>query len=226
MLAVWLALGFLVVVVGIPYIVVKHLGVGIWKSAPRADGAIGLSFDDGPDPIATPRVLEILAQANVRATFFVKGEAADAYPELVQQVVAAGHEVASHGYRHRHALFQRWPLEGWFDTRKGIRRLEAMVGRTRFFRGPYGGYSWSVLAAARACRVQPVNWSIEAHDWHPDYAPADVVVKVLEEARPGAVVVMHDGGRGALRVVDALGPVLAGLAAKNLKGVPLGELWD
>ncbi|HEX4454152.1 MAG TPA: polysaccharide deacetylase family protein [Kofleriaceae bacterium] len=227
MLALVLVLVFAlgVAAIAIPYVCVKHLGWGVWKRARRTDGAIGLSFDDGPDPIATPRILDILARAGVRATFFVTGEAADAHPELVHRTVAAGHEVASHGYRHRHALFQRWPLAGFFDTRKAVHRLEAMVGSTRFYRGPFGAYSWASLAAAWRCRVQPVNWTVEAHDWHPAFTPASVVDKVLREARSGGVIVMHDAGRGAVRSVDALEPVLAGLAARGLHAVPLAELW-
>lgn len=222
MLAVWLVLGFGAIAIGIPYVVIKRLGVGVWRSAPRDDGAIGLSFDDGPDPIATSRVLDLLARAGVHATFFVTGEAADAHPELVQRIVDAGHEVASHGYRHRHALFQRWPLAGFFDVRRALRRL----GRVRFYRGPHGAYSWATLAAAWSAGVQPVNWTVEAHDWHPGFTPADVVAKVLVEARSGGVIVMHDGGRGAARVVHALEPVLSGLAERDLRAVPLRELWS
>ncbi|HEU0031589.1 MAG TPA: polysaccharide deacetylase family protein [Kofleriaceae bacterium] len=226
MLALWLvvgsAVGFGVVAIAVPYAYVKLGGPGIRRSAPRSDGAIGLSFDDGPDPIATPQILDVLAAAGVRATFFVTGEAADAHPDVMRRLVAEGHEVASHGYRHRHALLQRWPLEGFFDTRKALRRL----GGARMYRGPYGKYSWSVLAALRLHRVQPVNWSIEAHDWHPAFTPRDVVAKVVGEARPGAVIVMHDRGRGARRCVAALRPILDGLAAKQLRAMPLSELWS
>jgi peptidoglycan/xylan/chitin deacetylase (PgdA/CDA1 family) len=226
MLTACLVLGIaLALAIAIPYLVIKHAGVGVWKRAPRSDGAIGLSFDDGPDPVVTPRVLELLARAGVRATFFVTGEAADAHPDLVRRTIAAGHEVGSHGYRHRHALFQRLPMTGFFDTRKALRRLRPLAGPTRFYRGPHGAYSWSVLAAVWAAGLQPVNWSVEAHDWHPQFAPEDVVTKVLAEARSGGVIVMHDGGRGAARVVDALEPVLAGLARRQLRPVPLRELW-
>jgi len=217
-----LALLGAVLAVGVPYALGKR---GIRRGARRDDGVIGLSFDDGPDPVATPRVLDILARAGVRATFFITGEAADAHPELVARVAAAGHDVASHGYRHRHALFQRWPLTGFFDTRKAVRRLEAQVGATRFYRGPHGAYSWAVLAATRLHGLTPVNWTVEAHDWHPAFAPDDVVEKVLREAHSGGVIVMHDAGRAATRSVHALEPILAGLARRGLRAVPLSELW-
>ena len=86
-------------------------------------------------------------------------------------------------------------------------------------------FLWSTLAAARACGVRPVNWTIEAHDWHPDFTPAAVTAKVLREAASGGVIVMHDGGRGAARSIHALEPVLAGLAERGLRAMPLRELW-
>lgn len=222
MLAVWLGLGFAIVAIAVPYFVIKHAGVGVWKRAARSDGAIGLSFDDGPDPIATPRVLDILERAGVRATFFVVGEAAAAHPELIARIRAGGHELACHGHRHRHALFQRWPLTGFADTWRALGDL----GHPRFYRGAHGAYSWSVLAAAWLRGAQPVNWTVEAHDWHPAFTPADVTAKVLREATSGGVIVMHDGGRGGARSVHALSPVLAGLAERGLRAMPLGELWS
>jgi len=221
-LAAEIILGFAIVVIAIPYFVIKHVGVGVWKRAARDDGAIGLSFDDGPHPEATPRILDILERAGVRATFFVVGEAAAAHPELIARIRAAGHELASHGHRHRHALFQRWPLTGFIDTWRALRELD----RPRFYRGAHGAYSWSVLAAAWLRGAQPVNWTVEAHDWHPEFTPAAVTAKVLREARSGGVIVMHDGGRGAARSVHALPPVLAGLAKRGLRAMPLGELWS
>ena len=213
----------LVVAVGIPYVVVKRLGVGIHRRG-RANGArfVALTFDDGPDPIATPLLLASLRRHGVKATFFVSGDAALAHPHLVQQLDAEGHDVGSHGFSHRHALFERWPLAGFFDTRRAIEQLDLLLGRpTRFFRPPFGAYSWSVLFALWIARIQPVNWSVESHDWHPRYAPGDVATKILAEARPGAVIVMHDGGRGAHKSVPAIDLVLLGLAARGLVPVPL-----
>jgi peptidoglycan/xylan/chitin deacetylase (PgdA/CDA1 family) len=220
------ALGAIVlVVVVVPYVCVKHLGWGILRRGRGPSGAIALTFDDGPDPHFTPRVLEILAAHGVKATFFLKGESADRHPEWVHRLVAAGHEVGSHGYRHRHALFHRPPLAGYFDTLKGVARLEALLGRrTRFFRPPWGAYSWSVLLGILRARVQPVNWTVEAHDWHPRYSPERVVQRVLAEVRPGAIVVMHDGGRGGPKTIHALEGVLRGLPVRGLRALPLSML--
>src|SRR5262249_38411082 len=130
-----------------------------------------------------------------------------------------------HSHRHRHALFERLPLQGFFDTRRGIRGVEKIVGRrTQFFRPPFGGYSWAVLSGIRMCGVAPVHWTVEAHDWHPDFSPEDVTRKVLSEVQPGGVVCMHDGGRGGPRTIHALAPILAGLETSGLRAVPLSQM--
>jgi peptidoglycan/xylan/chitin deacetylase (PgdA/CDA1 family) len=218
-------LAVLVAVIGVPYVVIKRLGAGILRRGSAGERTIALTFDDGPNPDATPRVLDILARHDVRATFFMVGAAADARPDLVERVVAAGHEIGSHGYRHRHALFHRLPITGFFDTRKGIQRLEHLLGHpTTFFRAPWGAYSWAVLLATWRAGIWPVHWTVESHDWHPRFAPGAVVQKVLADAHPGAIVVMHDSGRGAAKTVLALDAVLEGLATLKLRPVPLSQM--
>jgi peptidoglycan/xylan/chitin deacetylase (PgdA/CDA1 family) len=221
-----IALGLVILVVFVvPYVFIKHLGLGTRRRGAARGGAIGLTFDDGPDPVHTPRVLEILARHGVRATFFVKGDAAEAHPELVRRLVDEGHDVASHGYHHRHALWQRWPIEGFVDTWRGIHRLEELLGRTvEFFRPPWGAHSWTTFFAVKLAGVESVYWTVEAHDWHPEFAPPDVVAKVLAEADAGGIIVMHDGGRGGPRTIVALGGVLRGLRERGLRPVPLSEL--
>jgi peptidoglycan-N-acetylglucosamine deacetylase len=216
---------FAVLGIAVPYLVLRKVPGVIWRRARRDDGVVALTFDDGPDPAATPIVLDLLAAAGVRATFFVSGACVDAHPDLVRRALAEGHEIASHGYHHRHALFGRWPLAGFFDTRTAVRRLRALAGPIRFYRGPFGNYSWSVLASARLSGVQPVNWSVTALDWHPASTPAEVARRVLELSGSGDVICMHDGGRGGQRAIHALGPVLAGFAERGLRPVTLSELW-
>jgi peptidoglycan/xylan/chitin deacetylase (PgdA/CDA1 family) len=225
MIIAWLVFAALFLVIAIPYVFIKHLGWGILRRGSSRELTIGLTFDDGPDPESTPRVLDILARHGVRATFFVVGEAARAHPDLVRRALREGHDVGSHGDRHRHALFHRPPLAGYFDTRNGIRALDRLTGKkTRFFRPPWGAYSWSVLFAIQRCRVEPVHWTVEAHDWHPRYAAPDVVRKVLAEAHAGGVIVMHDSGRGAPKTLAALDDVLQGLIARGLRPVPISQL--
>jgi peptidoglycan/xylan/chitin deacetylase (PgdA/CDA1 family) len=225
MILAWLIFGALLLFVVVPYLFIKHLSWGVLRRGNPETLTIGLTFDDGPNPETTPRVLDILARHNVRATFFVVGEAAEAHPDLVHRIIAEGHEVGSHSYHHRHALFHRPPLQGFFDTRRGILRLEALTGRrTRFFRPPWGAYSWAVLFAILRSRKQPVHWTVESHDWHPRFTPPDVVRKVLAEGHPGAIIVMHDSGRGAAKTVIALEDVLLGLAARGLRPVPLSRM--
>jgi peptidoglycan/xylan/chitin deacetylase (PgdA/CDA1 family) len=225
MIALWSFLGLIVVIFVVPFYALKELGIGILESARVGTTAIALTFDDGPDPDNTPRVLELLARHNVKATFFVIGENAEAHPDHVRRIALEGHEVASHSYTHRNALFERGPLQGWFDTRRGVRHLETLLGRrTKWFRAPFGIYSWSVLAAIRSSKLVPVNWSIESRDWHPAFAPPDVVARVLSAAHSGGIIVMHDGGRGGAKTIHALDGVLRGLAERGFTPGPLSSL--
>ncbi|MDB4959302.1 MAG: polysaccharide deacetylase family protein [Myxococcales bacterium] len=225
MIAIWSVLGLVILIFVVPFYALKELGIGILQRASTTTKAIGLTFDDGPDPTYTPRVLELLAQYGVKATFFVIGERVEAHPDLVRRIALEGHELASHSYTHRNALFERRPLQGWFDTRLGIHKLEKLLGkRTRWFRAPFGIYSWSVLAAIHRSRLVAVNWSIESRDWHPAFTPADVKARVLSAAHSGGIIVMHDGGRGGAKTIHALEGVLQGLAERGFMPGPLSAL--
>jgi len=102
------------------------------------DRTVALTFDDGPDPVFTPQVLDVLARHDVKATFFVLGRRADDHPELVRQIVAAGHAVGSHGYSHA-ILRGVWPGEIATELRQTDAALWRAAGiRTRLFRHPGG----------------------------------------------------------------------------------------
>lgn len=204
-------LGLAVAYFGLPYLFVKCLHIGVVYAGLANAGEVALTFDDGPDPLTTPRVLDCLRRHGVRASFFVTGEAARTHPDLVLRLRDEGHEVLSHCYHHRHA-FLRWPGETYRDTLRGVAVVADLIGsRPRFVRPPHGAYTWSVVWACRRAQVQPVHWTVEAHDWHPDYTPERVVDKVLREVAAGAIILMHDGGPGGPRTALALDRVLHGL---------------
>ena len=220
---------------GLPYLTWQRWGLGVvQRGLGSARAELGLSFDDGPDPETTPRVLEALAAADVRATFFVLGERAEAHPRLVARLQDEGHELALHGWRHRHGWL-RAPTEAYADVVRGVQALERLSGkRPRFFRPPHGAWTWPQMAAARRLELTPVQWTIEAHDWHPGYDAAAVVRRVVEGALPGGkkiegampgdLVVMHDAGPGGRTAAAALPELLAELRARGFSPKPLGEL--
>jgi len=210
---------------GVPYVLWQWWGLGVvQRGLGSARAELGLTFDDGPDPKTTPLVLEALAAAGVRATFFVLGERAAAHPRLVGRIAEEGHELALHGWRHRHGWI-RAPWEAYADVVRGARELERLTGsRPRFFRPPHGAYTWAQQAAVRRLGLTPVHWTVEAHDWHPKYGPADVVERVTAEVMLGDIIVMHDAGPGGATAAAALPELLAELEQRGYHPKPVGEL--
>ncbi len=152
---------------------------------------VALTFDDGPDPETTPRLLDVLGAAGAQATFFVVGKAARAHPEIVGRARDEGHCVANHSWDH-----SSMPLLTSAWRRRQIAWCEEVLPprppeEPALFRPPWGHQTWrSRLDAARA-GVDVVAWSVMAEDWHPE--PATALVQRLEAGlRPGAIALLHD----------------------------------
>jgi peptidoglycan/xylan/chitin deacetylase (PgdA/CDA1 family) len=186
-------------------------------TAQLADGrAIALTFDDGPDPIYTPQVLNALARYNVQATFFVLGRCVDEHPELVRQIIAAGHTVGSHSYSHP---IMRWMLP--WDIAAELQWSDEAIYRatgahTRLLRHPGGMQGVFLPFTARGSGWQVVTWDIDPRDYTQPGAD-EIVRRVLGAARPGAIVLLHDGSPGGdenrQQTVDALPAIIEGLRA-------------
>jgi peptidoglycan/xylan/chitin deacetylase (PgdA/CDA1 family) len=198
------------------------------RRGPAAGARIALTFDDGPDPSWTPRVLDVLAAHGVRGSFFVVGERAARAPGVVRAIAAAGHDVASHGWSHRSLWFC-----GPRATAEEIDRTQALVadltGRPpRDFRPPWGMVNAALHGALARRRLRCVLWSIQPEGLRP--APAAVQARhVVGRAHAGAIVDLHDaeGTRGApARLVEALPPMIAGLREAGFALTTLGELLD
>jgi len=166
--------------------------------APRRPGEIALTFDDGPNPIWTPRLLEILANHNLRATFFLVGRRAQYEPALVRQIVSAGHLVGNHSWSHPNlALCSASRIAD--ELARTSRTLEEITGAPiRFFRPPFGARRPEVLRAARSLGMTPVLWNAMTSDWKnpsSEAIAAQLIRKIDRLQRRGhaATIVLHDG---------------------------------
>jgi peptidoglycan/xylan/chitin deacetylase (PgdA/CDA1 family) len=190
----------------------------------RMDGVAGvaLTFDDGPHPEGTPAVLEILAGAGVRATFFLIGEQVERTGSLTAEIAAAGHVVAVHGQRHRNLL--RVPPRAAVAD---LDRAAAVIGDAAgapvapLHRPPYGIYSWAALASVRARGWTPLLWSRWGRDWRARATAESVAAEASGGLRGGEVLLLHDaddyGAPGSWRAtVAALPRVLEAIAAAGL----------
>jgi peptidoglycan/xylan/chitin deacetylase (PgdA/CDA1 family) len=154
-----------------------------------------LTFDDGPEPGGTDRVLSALAEAGATATFFVLLTRVRRYPALLQEVVAAGHEVALHGLDHR-ALPTLHPGEVGRRVREGRAELEDVLGApVRWFRPPYGRQTVRNWRAVTAAGLVPVLWGPTTWDWK-DVPHRERVAKAMTGVTPGSIVLAHDGFAG------------------------------
>ncbi len=162
------------------------------RRLPRESGGVAITFDDGPHPEGTPAILEVLARAGARATFFVIGEQVQRRPQLAAEIIAQGHAIALHGHRHTLQLRMRGE-EVREDLARGAAAIEDATGHAaRLHRPPYGIYSPAGLAAARRAGLQPLLWSRWGKDWRKFTTPRRIAGRATRDLRPGDVILLHD----------------------------------
>ena len=170
---------------------------------------VHLTFDDGPDPRWTPRVLDVLARHGVTATFFMIGRQALAHPGMAREVAAAGHRLGNHSFSHRHP-WRMGAADARREVRDGTKALEDICGRpVSLFRPPFGRVRHCMTTEAAWCGQIQVLWDRSAIDWGPLGRTA-WIARRLARVQPGEIVLMHDGA-GQHNHPDQLLRVLPGL---------------
>ncbi len=167
------------------------------------ESAIALTFDDGPDPEVTPALLDVLADAGASATFFMLNTRVRQYPEIARSVKDAGHEIALHGLDHRR-LTTLSHDEAAASIARGKAEVEAALDvKIRWFRPPYGAHDLRIWRAARSLGMDVMLWGPSLHDWAQE-TREQRWSKI--SARPGDIVLGHDGIAGAMDGVGADAP--------------------
>lgn len=202
-----------------------------WTQLPAAATArrqIALTIDDGPDPVVTPQVLEVLARYGVQATFFVIGARAQRYPDLCREIVRRGHAIENHTQRHRHD-FALMGLKGINrELQDAQASLTTLTGqRPLFFRAPAGLRNPFLDPVLHRLGLQLVSWSVRGFDTRVSNAQ-QVIHKLLAGLCPGAIVLLHDGHAartvaGRPVILDVLPVLLDAAAADNLRFVTLRQ---
>lgn len=202
-----------------------------WRGPADGRNHVALTFDDGPDPDGTPRILAALDRHGLVGTFFCLGAQAVQYPEIVKEIVGRGHEVGVHGYRHRHHLLSTGPAIRR-DLDEAVAVLTGITGEpVRFFRPPYGQVSGGSLWAARRIGLELVLWSAWGREWA-DRDPVSVAERIARRLRPGSIVLLHDSDAcapaGKAAVTESALSLVAGLIGqRGLQAVTLtGLLHD
>lgn len=199
-------------------------GSVIWE-VPSSQPVIALTFDDGPNPRYTPEILDILKEHNAKATFFVIGEQAEKYPELIEREFREGHEIGNHTYRHRIIQRQNSAALSHELVETDLLVLGLTGIRPHLFRPPGGYYDQRVVETALQEGHQTVMWS-----WHQDTRDwsrpgvRKIVSTVTKNVRNGDIVLLHDHGGNRKQTVAALKRILPQLKKKGFQFVTVSEL--
>lgn len=180
--------------------------------------AVYLTFDDGPDPVLTPELLEILSKLDCRASFFVTGSRIERHPETIRDISRHGHVVASHGFDHVPFTFRSY-RDIVSDLQRSRRVISDVTGKqVNLFRPPYGRLGFHGLRAARQLGMTIVLWSLSPADYRSDGSET-IVRRVLKGASKGDIVLLHDGKPGCENTLKAVTPIINGLRDRgfNLK---------
>ena len=184
--------------------------------------SVALTFDDGPSPY-TQRILDTLQRYGAKATFFTLGNQLSTHPFPLQRAVAEGHAIANHTWSHADLtkLSRRDVRSQISDQNVGLQR--AGIPRPKLFRPPYGAYNEETLRVARDLGMLSVLWTIDSNDYKAT-DPKAMADAVLAEARPGAIILMHDGGGDRTVTSKALPLIVRGLRDRKFKMVTVPKL--
>jgi peptidoglycan/xylan/chitin deacetylase (PgdA/CDA1 family) len=182
---------------------------------------VAMTFDDGPHPRNTPRLLDMLRERNIKATFYVIGRNVDMYPELTRRIVAEGHEIGNHTYTHPNLtkLGDESVSRELEKTRTAIANATGVQPRT--MRPPYGALRQNQRAWIHSkYRYPTVLWSVDPRDWQRP-GPAVVTSRILGASSPGAIILAHDLHAPT---VDAMPATLDGLLRRGFRFVTVSQL--
>lgn len=189
------------------------------------DKVIALTVDDGPWPETTAQMLDIFKQNDVKATFFWIGKSLESSPEIARRVVAEGHAIGNHTWHHWYDPMDAATAANEIDrTAKLI--YETTGVKTTFFRPPGGVLNNGLAKYAKQQNYSVVMWSVTSADTDPRAQPEAFVNNVLKGAKPGAIVLMHDGGGDRSRTIKALPEMIAGLKKQGYRFVTIPELME
>jgi peptidoglycan-N-acetylglucosamine deacetylase len=196
------------------------------ESAKLSQGqkVIALTFDDGPWPETTAQVLDILKENNIKGTFFVVGQNVKNYPDLVKRVVAEGHIIANHTWHHWYHFMN--PQTAAYEIDNTTNLIYQTTGvKTNLFRPPGGMMHNGVAAYARSNKYAIIMWSSDSVDYSRP-SVSKLINNVFREAKPGGIVLMHDGGGNRSQTVQALPQIIANFRKQGYSFVTIPELLE
>ena len=187
----------------------------------RVEKAVALTFDDGPDPIHTPRILEILEKNNIKATFFLIGSKIETYPELAKRSYDEGHIIGNHTFSHSPS----YPLWGsnriYEDIRKTNDIIYKITGKSPFFFRPPFGVTNPLIRRAVNNRFISIGWNIRSYDTLKFLKRNYISERIIRNIKNGDIVLIHDNRKGSDILLES---VIEGIKKKGIEIMPLNKL--
>jgi len=209
----------------IPEIWFRFISPKVLRRVKASSKAIFFTFDDGPHPVYTLQILDILEKNNVKATFFFLGKKVKESPEIVKLVKLKGHSLGSHGYSHRPI----WILPP-NKVREEFERTDEIIfsvlgERPQYIRPPWGGFNLSLVKFVRNNGRIFVLWSLDSRDWQRDRSVREIVERVLKRIRPGDIILFHDGRWDDIsrKTVEALPVIIDRIKEEGYEILPLPQ---
>ncbi len=189
-------------------------------SVEREDKKIAISFDCAWGAEHTDAILENLASAGVRATFFMVEFWTEKYPEYVKKIDGFGHEIGTHSATHSY-MSRQSEAEIRAELTSSTDAIEAITGKeVEVFRAPYGDYDDLLVDTAKAMGLYTIQWDVDSLDWK-DLSASDIASRIVDNVKSGSIILCHNNG---LHTAEALPIVLDTLRARGYEFVPVGEL--
>lgn len=227
----WGGITIILMYTAVPWIITRILGLGVHRKA-NTPGMIALTFDDGPDPVYTPQILDLLSYYRIKATFFVLGSKAKRYPEIIKQIHQEGHQIGIHNYEH----ISNWLLSSHAVKQQQVEKtanvIEEITGeRPVYYRPPWGILNLFDLFLLRSYRI--VLWSNMPMDWKSGVGSDRLAQRMLQRMRDGDIVLLHDSGDtyGAdddapAQMIPALRQVVSFMNNKGYQFCTVKELYE
>lgn len=198
----------------------------IWRVSTK-EKMIALTFDDGPSPTFTPKIMDILKKNNAHGTFFVIAHEVEKYPDIVRRMVYEGNEVANHTYNHKYLnRISRNDFRAELNLAESVIK-QASGLKPKLFRPPGGYYNKDIVEVSKEQGYKVIIWSWEQQsgDWA-NPGTETIIKRVLKNAASGNIIVFHDRGGDRYQTVRALQPVIDGLKTKGFKLVTVSEMLE
>jgi peptidoglycan-N-acetylglucosamine deacetylase len=195
----------------------------VWRMSSEAGPVCALTFDDGPTPGVTDRILDLLEDTRMPATFFVLATAASRHPDTIQRIVANGHDIALHGLDHRDPW--KSSQSALVDSlHRAINVLADLTGQPPIaYRPPYGHLTPRLVHWAEKNDMPLVMWDFLAGDFRRNASPTSIAGRVHSYARPGSIIVLHDNEAAGHVAADSLPGVAAVLQQVTLRPITLSQ---